>query len=603
MSYEALKTLKEDKSIVISKADKGNAVVIQNITDYKAKVRKILDQPGKFKKLKRDVTKTRENSLLATLKELKREDGMVPDKRCKNGMRHEPHRKAEQRMSENVYEHVRPVGSRAGVLYGLPKIHKPDAPIRPIISAVSTYNYKLAKYLDSILKPIFESDEYMVQDTFDFVEKVRDLNVDEHKYIVSFDVESLFTNVPTRETIEIILNRVYTKDVKFFHGLTRDQLDKLLTICTQESHFQFGGDYYDQIDGVSMGSPLGPRLANAFMSDFEKKHMQKLKELGVRHWCRYVDDIFASMNSKDEANTILQYLNEQHPNIKFTIEYERNNKLPFVDTCVKRMPDRYITTVYHKKTFTGVYLNWTSLTSRKYKIGLIKCLLNRILRICSETADRDLEIRKLKFNLESNQYPRDIIEKVIKEELDRVQNKRSTATESQTEPSQTKDFIALPYNNNRCEDFARRLTKTVNENFPSTKFSVAFQSPKTIGDLFPFKDNIAKNEDKALVVYLIKCKDCSASYIGKTQRVLARRLYEHSRGAESACHQHCTSENHTMDYDGVEIIDHASNDTKLKIKELLHILKRKPELNRQMNSQNEFNIKTILIKAYSDYQK
>ena len=61
---------------------------------------------------------------------------------------------------------------------------------------------------------------------------------------------------------------------------------------------QFDGKFYDQVGGVSMGSPLGPLMANVFMADFESKHMQRLNKLGVKHWYRYVDDIFATMNSK-----------------------------------------------------------------------------------------------------------------------------------------------------------------------------------------------------------------------------------------------------------------------------------------------------------------
>ena len=73
--------------------------------------------------------------------------------------------------------------------------------------------------------------------------------------MASFDVESLFTNVPTKETIELILDLAFAKD-NVFHGLERKDLKKLLTICTQESHFQSNGVFYDQVDGVSMGVPL-----------------------------------------------------------------------------------------------------------------------------------------------------------------------------------------------------------------------------------------------------------------------------------------------------------------------------------------------------------
>ena len=184
----------------------------------------------------------------------------------------------------------------------------------------------------------------------------------------------------------------------------------MLLIATEKTHFQFKGNFFDQIDGVAMGSPLGPLFANVFMQDFETKHMQELESLGVNKWYRYVDDIFATVSVKDQASSILKFLNEQHKNIKFTIEYEKNNKLPFLDTNVIRKVNKYITTIFHKKTFTGVYLNWTSLTSRKYKIGLIKCLLDRIWRICSDENDRELEIRTLESILLKNQYPTNVIQ-------------------------------------------------------------------------------------------------------------------------------------------------------------------------------------------------
>ena len=309
-----------------------------------------------------------------------------------------------------------------------------------------------------------------------------------------------------------------------------------------------------------------------------------------------MDDIFAVTNSKAESDAVLEFLNQQHPNIKFTIEYEHRNKLSFLDTLVKRVRNRYVTTIYHKKTFTGVYLNWTSLTSKKYKIALIKCLLNRILRICSEEKDRELEIRKLKFNLERNQYPRTVIDQVI----DSVMAGETPRPKETSKTTTSKEFIVLPYSSSKCDEFEGRLARMVKKNFPNVDFNVAFQPPMTLGRLFPFKDNIKKDEDKSLVVYQLKCNDCNATYIGKTSRILARRLYEHATRNDSACHEHCVKLGHTIDYENPEVIDSATNDLKLKIKELLHILIRKPVLNKQMNAQNDFNIKTILIKAYAE---
>ena len=128
-------------------------------------------------------------------------------------------------------------------------------PLGPIISAVGMYNYKLAKFLVEILSSLIETKKYILKDTFDFVYKVSHLNTNVDKVMLSFDVESLFTNIPTLETIEIILKKIYQKNRKYFHGLTKDELKKLLMVCTQESHFQFNNEFFDKVDGVSMASP------------------------------------------------------------------------------------------------------------------------------------------------------------------------------------------------------------------------------------------------------------------------------------------------------------------------------------------------------------
>ena len=80
------------------------------------------------------------------------------------------------------------------------------------------------------------------------------------------------------------------------------------------------------MDGVAIGSPFGPLFANVFMSNFERKHKEKLRELGVTNWWRYVDDVFATLIDTADPQTLLDFLNKQHKNIKFTVEYENDGK-------------------------------------------------------------------------------------------------------------------------------------------------------------------------------------------------------------------------------------------------------------------------------------
>ena len=89
------------------------------------------------------------------------------------------------------------------------------------------------------------------------------------------------------------------------------------------------------------------------MADFEEKHMENLRKIGLKVWYRYVDDVFATINGKNNAEKILEYLNNQHPNIRFTVEHEENNTLPFLDTRILRQTEKYETTLYHKKPLLG----------------------------------------------------------------------------------------------------------------------------------------------------------------------------------------------------------------------------------------------------------
>ena len=138
---------------------------------------------------------------------------------------------------------------------------------RPILLAIGTSTYDLAKFLVSILKPLTEN-EYTVHDSFSFASEVIKFN--RKNLMASLDVESIFTNIPLEETIDKIINNLFLTTDKV-HNFERKELKQLLTFAAYESFFIFDGEYYTQIDGDSMGSPLGPTLANAFLCHFEKK--------------------------------------------------------------------------------------------------------------------------------------------------------------------------------------------------------------------------------------------------------------------------------------------------------------------------------------------
>ena len=168
-----------------------------------------------------------------------------------------------------------------------------------------------------MVNPLIPKD-YCADDTFSFVQDVRNIDTNGH-FMVSYDVTSLFTNIPLEETIELAVDLIFEKNPNI--KISRAELKELFQFATSQSHFLFDGNFYDQIDGVAMGSPLGPVLANLFMAVKEKEWLESC-ENPPSFYRRYVDDIFCLMKSEDEANSFLVYLNAKHPDIKFTMEIE-----------------------------------------------------------------------------------------------------------------------------------------------------------------------------------------------------------------------------------------------------------------------------------------
>jgi len=252
--------------------------------------------------------------------------------------------------------------------------------------------------------------------------------------------------------------------------------------------------------------------------------MNKLYEIGVTTWMRYVDDVFSQVKKDADINEVLLTLNSLDKNIEFTVELAIDNKLPFLDTCVVKTLTYYSTRLYHKPTFTGVYLNWTSLTSRKSKIGLINCLCDRIWKITSDEKQRMIEIDEIKQILIKNDYPPNIIQLEVdkflkrKRKPDPPEPPNNNGSKEKEKSKTSKLFFSLPYVSKKAESFAIRLKSSVEKVYPHLDFKVAFKTPVDIGKLFPFKDKIKEKEMQSLVIYKIRCETCDATYIGKTKR-------------------------------------------------------------------------------------
>ena len=569
--HSILKKLKNKKDIIITRPDKGNGVVVMNRSDYHHQILRIINDTTKFAKrerlcgkTKKDITVFREGQLQTFLYSLKKND-LIED---------------------NVYERIRPKGSHPARIYGLPKVHKLKGnvrneipPIRPIIDSMGTFNYNLAKHLKDLLTPLIPS-EHCATDTFTFVREIKELNYDE-KFMVSFDVTSLFTNIPLHETIDIAVDLLFDNhNIK----MTKVQMKKLFMFATAQTHFLYNGEYYDQIDGVAMGSPLGPVLANIFMGHHEKLWLEQYPGQGLLFYRRYVDDIFCLFEHKEQVQEFLEYINNQHPNIKFTCEEEENNKLPFLDVSISKAEGRnFDTTTYRKSTYTGLLTNFTSFTSIQYKVGLIKTLIDRARKINSSMTNLRNDLSDIKKTLLKNRFPLHVLRRYFDCPHTLIE---STNTERQNSENDCR-YFKLPYIGKMSVTTQTKIKELVSKYCkPDVKTRIIFTT-KRIGSYFGLKDTIGK-EMSSNVVYKFVCASCNACYIGETTKRYVDRAGEHLHTDKaSAIYQHLRSSNACLganSENSFSILDKAPTQYQLKIKEALHIEKLKPVLNKQKKS-------------------
>ena len=152
--------------------------------------------------------------------------------------------------------------------------------------------------------------------------------------IISYDVTSLFNSIPLRETIYLIFN----------HNSNLNITEKeLFLFATSQTHFIFNGNFYNQIDGVAIGSPLAPVLASVFMGFYESKWLNEYNLNKPKFYSRYVDDILAAFDKEEDSLNFLNFLNKRHPNIKFTIEKQINHSIAFLDVLISGVNNQHLT--------------------------------------------------------------------------------------------------------------------------------------------------------------------------------------------------------------------------------------------------------------------
>jgi hypothetical protein len=447
----ALRTLKNNTHLTILPADKGNATVILNTSDYKQKIASPLDDSA-YMKLTKDPTDSIERKTTQLLKKSSLKDDL-----CK---------------------HLRPSGSRSPRLYDLPKIHKEGVPLRHIVSIIGAHTYQLAKHITGFLNKLAGNLTHHVKNSIHFTQILENLQVQPGDLMVSFDVVSLFTKVPVEDSLSLLS-----------HHFT-DYILALFKLVLTSTYFCFDGQYFEPTDGVATGSPLSPVIANFFVEDFEEKTLNQAT-LKPPCWYRYVNDTFVIFpHGKDNLTEFLEHLNGLHKNIQFTMEIE-DGHIKFLDIDIYRKSDGSLGhKVYRKPTHTNLYLHQLSHHHSANKHFVLSSLTHRARALCDqESLAHELEF--LTTVLKNNKY---------NSQIQRAMKPATRTSESKDQPTST---AYIPFTNNTYGHLSRMLAKHNIE-------SVAIPSRKISSYLPPVKDAIGL---KAPGTYRIPC-ECGKVYIG-----------------------------------------------------------------------------------------
>ena len=391
----------KNRTLRISTADKGGAIVVQDFSQYEAEAIRQLNNPIHYQPLTTDPTKdiVREsNELVSEL----RSQNHIDENTCKWA-----------KLEENSV--------RTPVFYHLPKIHKckENPPGRPIVSGVSGPTEKLSKLVDYWIQPLVQATPAFLRDTTHFLQVVEEWKqtydpLPQEALFVTIDVVGLYSNIPHHE-VETSLRAALTQHRDLVpEAPPTDTIMKIVQHVLGNNVLDYDGHIFQQIHGTAMGTPMAPSIANLFMAWLEEDILARSPwKIDSSLWRRFIDDVATLWSyGEDQLQLFLQWLNLQHPTIKFTANYG-TTKIPFLDVSVSVNDGQLTTDLHVKDTDAHLYLPFTSCHPRHCTRSIPHSQCLRIRRICSSDTAFLQRCRELKDRMMKRGYPGELLESAI----------------------------------------------------------------------------------------------------------------------------------------------------------------------------------------------
>ena len=340
--YRALKLLKQRKDIVIKPADKGSSTIILNKSDYIFEAYRQLSDSSYYQKINAPIYPKVAGKFNEIL------DKLVDEKF----------------IDEKQYDYLSvKENARSRLFYLLPKIHKDRdiwinngkiPPGRPIVSDCNSDSYRVSAYIDSFLQPLAVKHSSYIKDTFHFLEKLKDIKPSDHSFLVTLDVESLYTNINNTEGLCAVehMFQIHPDPKR-----SDKDISNLLKLCLENNDFDFNNEWFLQTSGTAMGKKFAPNYANLFLAKWEHEALAKCPQKPSCYF-RFLDDIFIIWpHTKDDFNNFFQILNSHHKSINLKASLNQN-EIHFLDVTIfkgQKFAEEGIldTKVYFKPTIVG----------------------------------------------------------------------------------------------------------------------------------------------------------------------------------------------------------------------------------------------------------
>ena len=395
MERRAILGLGADKDLIVKRADKGGCIVLLNASSYLSKMNSMLGDPLTYTlipKVDLKYSKKLVDDIISQLNSLK----FISDKQ---------------------HRYLSDCQPKMPVMYGLPKIHKQDCPLRPIVSQIDSPSYKLNKYLDYLLTTAEKQIPFLLQDTTRYLQYIEDIPTFENNtpLLFTLDVVSLYTVLPHDMCVEYVTEmymetlpqwNTYTPDIR---PIPTSLLKAIINIILNQTFFEFNSCTYTQNFGITMGAPSSVKIANITLY----KHLQKIQHsftcFKPLYYYRLIDDIMGVWTGLvEDLLTWFNHLNNSHTTIKFTIEYSAT-EIPFLDTLTYLDNNKIKTRLYKKPSNKKQFLAYNSEHPKHVKNSIPYAQGLRYRRIIKEDIILNDELNILKNNFIGRGYPENLV--------------------------------------------------------------------------------------------------------------------------------------------------------------------------------------------------